>query len=65
MPKKIGEIAKEFRGDTHFASYTFIQGDYKENIKKPYGFFKTRRSIHLENGEIENYMGASCQKENL
>jgi hypothetical protein len=29
MPKKVGEISGEFR-DTLFASYTFIQGGYKE-----------------------------------
>lgn len=30
MPKKEGEIAGEFHGDTLFASYTFIQGGYEK-----------------------------------
>jgi hypothetical protein len=60
MPKKIGEIAGEFRGDTLFASYTFIQGDYKKKtFKNPMAFLKQGDQLILGNGEIENYMGAS------
>jgi hypothetical protein len=33
MPK-VGEISGEFRGDTLFASYTFIQGGYKKKTYK-------------------------------
>jgi hypothetical protein len=60
MPKKIGEIAGEFRGDTLFASYTFIQGDYKKRTyKNPMAFLKQGDQLILGNGVIENSMGAS------
>jgi hypothetical protein len=43
MPKKVGNSG-EFRGDTLFASYTFIQGGYKEKHIKSMAFLKRGRS---------------------
>ncbi|WP_366184482.1 hypothetical protein [Flavobacterium ovatum] len=60
MPKKVGEIVGEFRGDTLFASYTFTQGANKEiTFKNPMAFLKRGKELILGNGKIENYMGAS------
>ena len=60
MPKKVGKIAGEFRGDTLFASYTFIQGDYnKKTYKNPMAFLKRGNELILGNGKIETTMGAS------
>jgi hypothetical protein len=36
--KKSWEISGEFRGDTLFASYTFIQGGYKNIYKIQWHF---------------------------
>ncbi|MFE3866516.1 hypothetical protein ACFX5E_00340 [Flavobacterium sp. LS2P90] len=60
MPKKVGKIAGEFRGDTLFASYTFIQGtNDKITYKNPMAFLKRGNELILGNGKIENSMGAS------
>ncbi|SHG14109.1 hypothetical protein SAMN05444396_10537 [Flavobacterium segetis] len=60
MPIKTGEIVGEFKGDTLFASYTFIQGDYKEKtLKNPMAFLKRDNQLILGNGQIQVTMGAS------
>ena len=60
MPKKVGKIAGEFRGDTLFASYTFIQGDNEKiTYKNPMAFLKRGNEFILGNGKIETTMGAS------
>jgi hypothetical protein len=60
MPIKTGEISGEFSGDTLFASYTFIQGDYKEKTyKNPMAFLKRADELVLGNGQIQTTMGAS------
>lgn len=60
MPKKVGKIAGEFHGDTLFASYTFIQGGYKEKTyKNPMAFLKRGNQLILGNGKIETTLGAS------
>jgi hypothetical protein len=60
MPIKVGKIAGEFRGDTLFAAYTFIQGENKEvTFKNPMAFLKRGNELILGNGEIETTMGAS------
>ena len=60
MPKKVGEIAGEFRGDTLFASYTFIEGANKKvTFKNPMAFLKRGNELILGNGQIETSMGAS------
>lgn len=59
-PIKVGKIAGEFRGDTLFAAYTFIQGKNKEvTFKNPMAFLKRGNELILGNGEIETTMGAS------
>jgi hypothetical protein len=58
MPKKVGEISGEFH--TLFASYTFIQGGYKEkHIKIQWHFLKRGDDLILGNGEIQITLGAS------
>jgi hypothetical protein len=60
MPTKSGEIVGEFRGDTLFASYTFIQGDNtKKTFKNPMAFLKSGDELILGNGKIEFSLGAS------
>jgi uncharacterized protein YrrD len=60
MPEKHGKISGEFRGDTLFASYTFIQGGYeKKTYKNPMAFLKKGDELILGNGKIEFAMGAS------
>lgn len=63
MPKKIGKIKGEFRGDTLYADYSFIQGANTERMfKNPIAILKRGDSLILGNGKIENYMGASYFK---
>ncbi|WP_395049647.1 hypothetical protein [Flavobacterium sp.] len=58
--KKIGKIAGEYRGDTLFVAYTFIQEANKEiTYKNPMAFLKRGNDLILGNGEIETTMGAS------
>ena len=60
MPKKTGQIAGEFRGDTLFASYTFIEDDNKKiTFKNPMAFLKREDQLILGNGKIQTTMGAS------
>lgn len=60
MPIKEGKISGEFRGDTLFASYTFIQGGYeKKTYKNPMAFLKRGDELILGNGKIQTTLGAS------
>lgn len=60
MPKKVGKIAGEFRGDTLFVAYTFIEGtNDKITYKNPMAFLKKGDELILGNGKIETTMGAS------
>ena len=60
MPEKVGKIAGEFRGDTLFVAYTFIQGaNDKVTFKNPMAFLKRGNQLILGNGKIETTMGAS------
>ena len=60
MPKKVGKIAGEFRGDTLFVAYTFIQGaNDKVTFKNPMALLKRDGELILGNGKIETTMGAS------
>ena len=60
LPKKIGKIYGEFRGDTLFVSYTFIQGGYeKVSYKNPMAFLKRGNELILGIGKIQTTMGAS------
>ena len=60
LPEKMGEIVGEFRGDTLFAIYTFIEGNNKDvTFKNPMAFLKRDNQLILGNGKIETTMGAS------
>lgn len=60
MPEKIGNITGEFRGDTLFADYSFIQGkNDKVKFKNPMAFLKQDNQLILGSGKIETYMGRS------
>ncbi len=60
VPKKIGKIVGEFKGDTLFASYTFIEGtNEKITFKNPMAFLKRGEELILGNGTIQTTMGAS------
>jgi len=60
MPKKVGTIDGEFRGDTLFADYFFIEGtNEKAKFKNPMAFLKKGDSLNLGSGTIETYLGKS------
>lgn len=60
MQQKVGEITGEFRGDTLFADYSFIQGtNEKKTFKNPLAMLKRGDTLILGNGEIETYLGRS------
>ncbi|WP_269227724.1 hypothetical protein [Flavobacterium eburneipallidum] len=60
MPEKIGEIKGEFRGDTLFADYSFIEANNdKKQFKNPIAVLKRDSLFILGNGKIETYLGAS------
>ncbi len=60
MPEKVGKIAGEFRGDTLFVDYTFIQGsNERKTFKNPMAMLKRDNKLILGNGKIETYMGRS------
>ncbi|MFI0490719.1 hypothetical protein [Flavobacterium sp.] len=60
MPKKEGKVAGEFRGDTLFVAYTFIQGaNDKMTFKNPMAFLKRGNELILGSGKIQTTMGAS------
>ena len=60
MPIKVGKISGEFRGDTLFADYTFIQGTNDKVIfKNPMAFLKRGEELILGNGKIITYLGVS------
>jgi len=51
MPKKNGKVVGEFRGDTLFADYSFIQGtEEKTTYKNPVAFLKRGDELILGNG---------------
>lgn len=60
MPIKFGKISGEFRGDTLFADYSFIQGtNDKVVFKNPMAFLRKGNELILGNGKIETYLGKS------
>lgn len=60
MPIKTGKIAGEFRGDTLFVDYSFIQGTNEKVVfKNPMAFLKKENKLILGNGKIETYLGTS------
>jgi hypothetical protein len=60
MPKKVGKIAGEFRGDTLFVDYTFFQGaNDKKIFKNPMAMLKKENELILGSGKIETYLGRS------
>lgn len=57
-PPKIGEVIGEFKGDTLFVDYTFIEGTKKEvKFKNPMAFLKREKQLILGNGTMETYLG--------
>ena len=66
MPIKTGKIAGEYKGDTLFADYSFIQGTNEKVVfKNPMAFLKKGNELILGNGEIETYLGASYFKKGV
>jgi hypothetical protein len=60
MPIKAGKIVGEFRGDTLFVDYSFIQGTNEKVVfKNPMAFLKKENELILGNGKIVTYLGAS------
>jgi hypothetical protein len=60
IPKKIGIIEGEFRGDTLFVDYTFTENKFKrKTFKNPMAFLKRDNQLILGNGKIETTMGHS------
>jgi len=66
MPIKTGKIAGEFKGDTLFADYSFVQGtNDKVVFKNPMAFLKKGNELILGNGTIVTYLGASYFKKGV
>jgi hypothetical protein len=60
MPKKVGEIAGKFSGDTLLVDYTFYQGANEKTIfKNPMALLKKGNELILGSGKIETYLGRS------
>ena len=60
LPKRVGDIKGEFRGDTLFVDYSFKQGaSDSKSFKNPLAFLKKGEELILGNGEIETTMGAT------
>ncbi|TRX35785.1 hypothetical protein FNW52_09855 [Flavobacterium sp. ZT3R18] len=60
MPKKVGKINGEFRGDTLFVDYSFYQGANEKKIfKNPMAMLKKGDELILGSGKIETYLGRS------
>lgn len=60
MSEKVGSIDGEFRGDTLFADYSFIQGQNKKTtFKNPLAILKRGDTLILGNGKIETNLGRS------
>ncbi|GGA73764.1 hypothetical protein GCM10008015_12980 [Flavobacterium palustre] len=60
MSEKTGDIEGEFRGDTLFADYSFIQGKNENaTFKNPLAILKRGDTLILGNGKIETYLGRS------
>jgi hypothetical protein len=60
MPIKNGTIAGEFRGDTLFVDYSFIEGkNEKTTFKNPMAMLKKGNELNLGSGKIETYLGKS------
>lgn len=59
-PEKVGDLEGEFRGDTLFADYSFIEGANKEKtFKNPMAFLKRDKQLILGNGTMQTTMGVS------
>ncbi|MCV9930859.1 hypothetical protein OIU80_01060 [Flavobacterium sp. LS1R47] len=57
-PLKNGEIKGEFKGDTLFADYAFIEGTNKDKtFKNPMAFLKREKQLIIGNGAMETYLG--------
>jgi hypothetical protein len=58
--EKVGKIQGEFRGDTLFADYTFIEGANKnKTFKNSMAFLKRDQQLILGNGTMQTTMGVT------
>lgn len=58
--EKVGEIQGEFRGDTLFVDYTFIEeGNKNKTFKNPMAFLKRDQQLILGNGTMQTTMGVT------
>lgn len=59
-PEKVGDIKGEFRGDTLFVDYTFIEVTNKDKtFKNPMAFLKKDKQLILGNGSMQTTMGVT------
>ncbi|PBJ12182.1 hypothetical protein [Flavobacterium sp. ACN6] len=58
-PEKRGEITGEFRGDTLFADYTFINPGNATKFKNPLAILKKGEKLILGNGTMQTTMGVT------
>ncbi|MDX6181876.1 hypothetical protein SGQ44_04950 [Flavobacterium sp. Fl-77] len=58
--EKVGKIQGEFRGDTLFVDYTFIEeGNKNKTFKNPMAFLKRDQQLILGNGTMQTTMGVT------
>ncbi|WP_428231656.1 hypothetical protein [Flavobacterium sp.] len=59
-PEKVGDIKGEFRGDTLFVDYTFVEVTNKnKTFKNPMAFLKRDNKLILGNGTMQTTMGVT------
>jgi hypothetical protein len=59
-PERTGDIKGEFRGDTLFADYTFVDSTNKnKTFKNPLAFLKRENQLILGNGTMQTTMGVT------
>ncbi|MBF4467751.1 hypothetical protein [Flavobacterium sp. LC2016-12] len=59
-PQRTGEITGEFKGDTLFIDYTFVDTEHKDTkFKNPMALLKRDKQLILGNGTMQTTMGVT------
>ncbi len=59
-PQRTGEVAGEFKGDTLFIDYTFVDTEHKgTKFKNPMALLKRDKQLILGNGTMQTTMGVT------
>ena len=59
-PQRTGEFAGEYKGDTLFVDYTFVDTEHKDTkFKNPMALLKRENQLILGNGTMQTTMGVT------